>query len=77
MWMSRAPKKFAAKTPVRSRIANAQQRAQARDVESEQRIGPRTCAARSSSVWSSIPTSAFSTQIVMPSGTQTSSPAIR
>ncbi len=37
----------------------------------------RSEAGTSSSDWSSIPTSAFSTQIVMPSGTQTSSPAIR
>ena len=37
----RAPKKFAAMTPVRKQDAEAQQHAEARDVQAEQAVGPR------------------------------------
>ena len=76
MRISRWPKKFAAKMPVRRRIANLRS-APRSGMWNPTSASGRHVGGTSSSDWSSIPTSAFSTQIVMPSGTHTSSPAIR
>src|SRR5205823_5015684 len=76
MPIRRAPKKLAAIAPVSSRIAAL------RTTPSPGMRKPFTASGRAlsgnrSSVWSSVLIRNASTQIVMPSGTQTSRPAIR
>ena len=74
--ISRAPAKLAATAPVASRIRNEQQHAEPGNVEPEQPVRVESFPGAGAAIWSSIDTSASSTQIVMPRGTQTSRPAM-
>src|SRR5215831_17627530 len=73
--IKRAPKKFAATTPVSSRMAKVSTTPRP-GMCTPSTLSGCTDSGSSNSVWSSVLTRKASTQIVMPIGTQTSRPAI-
>ena len=64
-------------TPVTSRITKLSSDAEARDVKADQRFGPQRLRHEQQRLVERASPGNCSTQIVMPSGTQTSRPAIR
>ena len=74
--MSRCPKKFAASTPVSNRITKKKTRPRPGMSKPNNARG-RAFSGNTSRIWSTEVSRKCRTQIVMPSGIQTISPAIR